>query len=253
MSSHSTIPPKVCPTCGTSFLADRYHPRQVFCSRACRLTAERTPGSPFRRPGEYHTCKACGTPFFVLLTRLKNPGSTNEYCSHRCKGQRIRETQRGRVRSAATRAKLSQSKRGVPNLARRKPPVLLTCLQCGQTSERSGPSRFHAKRARFCSTACWYAYWREHPDIHPLFRGGRFPYYGPNWPDQAREARRRDGYTCRDCGKHQTRPRLDVHHVVPRSAFHGDHRAANALDNLITLCKSCHTKRTHTESALRGR
>lgn len=79
--------------------------------------------------------------------------------------------------------------------------------------------------------------------MSPNWRGGYAPYYGPNWREQARQARKRDGYTCQDCGKVQHRPALDVHHLVARQEFGADYVAANELANLITLCKSCHSAR----------
>lgn len=45
----------------------------------------------------------------------------------------------------------------------------------------------------------------------------------------------RDGGKCMECGK--TNCKLEVHHIKPRR-WNG----ANTLDNLITLCKSCHQK-----------
>lgn len=103
--------------------------------------------------------------------------------------------------------------------------------------------RAHAKVRRFCGTACWYAYIRDRPDEATRWRGGFEPYYGPNWERQKRLARQRDSYTCGDCGLHQTDPALDVHHLVPRRFFNRDFEAANHLDNLITPCKACHTRR----------
>lgn len=45
----------------------------------------------------------------------------------------------------------------------------------------------------------------------------------------------RDGYTCQDCGIKQD---LQVHHKT--YAHHGDEK--NHLDDLITLCHTCHRK-----------
>lgn len=43
---------------------------------------------------------------------------------------------------------------------------------------------------------------------------------------------RRDGYRCRHCGY---RGGLHAHHLVYRS-----HSGEDSLDNLVTLCASCH-------------
>lgn len=84
------------------------------------------------------------------------------------------------------------------------------------------------------------------PD-NPNWKGGHRE-YGPNWYDQRREARERDGYQCRVCGVDEAdlEYELDVHHIVPRRGFTNDgdfdHEAANQLDNLVTMCRSCHIR-----------
>ncbi len=73
--------------------------------------------------------------------------------------------------------------------------------------------------------------------------------YGPSW-SQAREAARvRDGFICRQCGAPEKAGRAhDVHHLKPFRSFGyipGENRndlMANELDNLITLCPSCHQR-----------
>jgi DEAD/DEAH box helicase domain-containing protein len=79
--------------------------------------------------------------------------------------------------------------------------------------------------------------------------------YGPSWPDASRAARARDGGHCRQCGAPERPDRAhDVHHLRPFREFgyvpgenHND-RQANALDNLITLCSTCH----HRAETARG-
>lgn len=70
-------------------------------------------------------------------------------------------------------------------------------------------------------------------------------YRGPDWNEIAGKARKRDGNECKHCGMsaadHQDRwgSLLEVHHIVPFYEF-TDHKKANRLSNLVTLCKSCH-------------
>jgi DEAD/DEAH box helicase domain-containing protein len=77
--------------------------------------------------------------------------------------------------------------------------------------------------------------------------------YGPNWSAQRDAARVRDGFRCQGCGAAEPAGRQhDVHHRVPFRAFLADSgprgglppelawQAANRLDNLVTLCASCH-------------
>jgi DEAD/DEAH box helicase domain-containing protein len=73
--------------------------------------------------------------------------------------------------------------------------------------------------------------------------------YGPNWPQQRAAARARDGYRCTVCGAPE-RPghQHDVHHIRPFRSFgyipgvNENYRQANRLENLRTLCRSCHQK-----------
>ncbi len=73
--------------------------------------------------------------------------------------------------------------------------------------------------------------------------------YGPNWPEQRDKARARDGYRCVLCGAPESPGRQhDVHHIRPFRSFgylpgvNENYRLANQLDNLRTLCRSCHQK-----------
>jgi len=47
----------------------------------------------------------------------------------------------------------------------------------------------------------------------------------------------RDGWRCQGCGASQN---LQVHHLIRRSKL-----GADALDNLITLCATCHQSQHH--------
>jgi DEAD/DEAH box helicase domain-containing protein len=65
--------------------------------------------------------------------------------------------------------------------------------------------------------------------------------YGPGWPQIRDRVRARDQYTCQVCGAVETNRQHDVHHKVPFRAF-TSFVEANRLDNLTTLCPSCHHK-----------
>ncbi|WP_161605724.1 HNH endonuclease [Natrinema pallidum] len=82
---------------------------------------------------------------------------------------------------------------------------------------------------------------------HHMWKGGGVEYYGPSWPQQRAKTLRRDDFECQNCGigrdDHYEKFDLDlnVHHVQPFRTF--DSAAiANQLDNLVTLCHSCHLK-----------
>jgi DEAD/DEAH box helicase domain-containing protein len=65
--------------------------------------------------------------------------------------------------------------------------------------------------------------------------------YGPDWPRTRDRVRARDKYTCQVCGAVETNRQHDVHHKTPFRAF-TSYVEANRLDNLTTLCPSCHHK-----------
>ncbi|MBN2117811.1 MAG: DEAD/DEAH box helicase [Anaerolineales bacterium] len=65
--------------------------------------------------------------------------------------------------------------------------------------------------------------------------------YGPGWSKVRDRARARDKYTCQVCGAVETTRQHDVHHKTPFRAF-TSFIEANRLENLITLCHSCHRK-----------
>jgi DEAD/DEAH box helicase domain-containing protein len=97
------------------------------------------------------------------------------------------------------------------------------------------------------------AYWLSLPEetVEKLRRGGLWVSdrrnYGPNWPQQRDLARARDGHHCQHCGAPERGGRHhDVHHLRAFREFGyvpGANEAyleANRLENLITLCATCH-------------
>ncbi|MDR3574931.1 MAG: DEAD/DEAH box helicase [Anaerolineaceae bacterium] len=65
--------------------------------------------------------------------------------------------------------------------------------------------------------------------------------YGPNWNAQKSLARRRDRFTCQNCGALQNGQSHHVHHKIPFRSF-PSYIQANQLENLITLCPACHQR-----------
>ena len=90
--------------------------------------------------------------------------------------------------------------------------------------------------------------------------------YGPNWQEQRGHVRARDGYRCTVCGAAETPARQhDVHHRVPFRFFgyipgppplgNQAYLEANRLENLTTLCRTCHRRAemiVHVRSGLAG-
>ena len=92
--------------------------------------------------------------------------------------------------------------------------------------------------------------------------------YGPNWSQQRRKVLERDGYRCRTCGGGASNLSIEekgillhIHHIRPFRDYgyipgvNENYRQANEIDNLITLCPSCHRRAEagqQTRSALGG-
>lgn len=55
-----------------------------------------------------------------------------------------------------------------------------------------------------------------------------------SWREIRKKVLIRDNFLCRKCGASK---KLSVHHVIPQKKTRD-----NSLDNLITLCSSCHLK-----------
>lgn len=82
--------------------------------------------------------------------------------------------------------------------------------------------------------------------------GGHEKYYGPNWIKQREKRIEYDGAQCVVCGmdseehKEAVGHDLEVHHIQKLKSFKTgdgtDYESANRLENLITMCRSCHAK-----------
>ena len=161
-------------------------------------------------------------------------------CGKTCKGKNGFHGKRGLCRSC-TSPLVGQS--------RSKCRVELKCPQCNVIFKVQ-PSIAQKNDRTFCSKKCYSKYLTNITgDKVPNWRGGTIKYYGPNWRQQKRLCRKRDDYTCQNCGKSQkdNRYSLDVHHVKPFKSFgyivneNTNYLLANHLDNLISLCRSCHS------------
>ena len=119
---------------------------------------------------------------------------------------------------------------------------LLNCDWCG-IAIKVKPSRQKECDHHFCSKSHYQLYisaMRRYAN-NPNWRGGRLIFRGPNWQKQRKLAAQRDNYTCQICNKQGIR--VFVHHIIP-FGFFGlvAYEQANRLENLVTLCSSCHVK-----------
>jgi hypothetical protein len=195
-----------------------------FCNRECKHEHQRKMGHKINQHlinKVEKACKGCGKTYSVIKSRE----NTSKFCSKNCLGKANGE-----------RGKVQYRKR-----------IIVYCTNCGNRIEKK-PSVI--KKWNFCNESCMAKYYEKSKAFSgsnsATWQGGEIDYYGPNWRSQRRKARKRDNYTCQDCGKteEQVGHELSIHHIIPFREFNGDWKSANMLSNLVSLCEyPCHRKR----------
>lgn len=162
-----------------------------------------------------------------------NKKETAMYCSRRCKDKA----------------------RKIRRQTGRTPAVYLDCkcLWCGKDFKQL--KRFYISKnkhrtPKFCSLKCAYASRRG--KASPLFRGPANSTRGVNWKELANSIRRRDCYQCQVCSAKQRQGtrKFPVDHVIPERLMGDFDLEPHIARNLMTVCWSCHAKKTHAEYAL---
>ena len=209
-----------CPTCGREFETERG--LKIHHSKAHNESIS----------GVELTCAHCGDTY----RKPPSEAERSRFCSRDC--------------LAAHRSEeLSEPFGGESNR------VELTCEWCGTSYSRAASN---AEGSRFCSKECqsaaqsvefssedWHLQGVRGAD-HPSYEGSD-EYRGTNWPEQREAALERDDRQCVNCGlsmeEHIERHgcELHVHHIDPIGNYDVV-EDANTLDNLLTVCRSCHSK-----------
>jgi len=228
---HSTVhderlPNRTCAECEDAFYSDY---EKKYCSEDCRLAAMDYTGEAnpnYCGAKESTTCRICGEQF--------------EYYP---------SNKDGRVCPDCVE---TEDRREQPSLSGSDNPrwdggkVTLDCENCDVSFDRY-PSQIESEVA-LCSDDCRREWLSEafRGDGHPNWKGGTPDSYGPGWNAVRREALERDGHECvlcatsdEDLGRNP-----DVDHITPVRAFREseNHELADAhhLDNVVTLCPTCH-------------
>ncbi len=201
----------VCETCGITFtkVFSRVKGKHIYCSQKCAHTG--------RQRRKIKPCYICGTPVIRPQSLMNERVTCGEQCYREFK--RIMAT-----------GENSPVKNSVPK----------TCVICGKKFEVPASKSY---KGLCCSAECRCKY------VSLLFKRRRYDkwakgitkqlYRGPNWEEQRQKALERDGHKCRKCSSTEC---VCVHHKKPFRNFHGDYVKANTLGNLVTLCRSCHSK-----------
>lgn len=234
-----------CKACGQEFKAYRSQGvlrkqgEPQYCSRVCFMSAWEKSRS--------YICEQCGKEFLARTTAVrKNP----RFCSTDCykasgygktlvvcqQCGKVWETFKAYNRKYCSKTCMGRNSTIVKQKKAISSPRL--CLHCGKLL--SGRQR----RNLFCGKECLQNWTERHEKgEHAILKRNDPNYRGPNWKQQRRNARHRDNYACQRCGaiERDLGCQLDVHHIRPFSKFGlDDYRSANALSNLVSLCRPCH-------------
>jgi DEAD/DEAH box helicase domain-containing protein len=120
-----------------------------------------------------------------------------------------------------------------------------------QTHENMGQAELELPPSELITTGYWVALSDEAVEkLQSIGLWSNAPNnYGPGWNTIRQRVRERDGYRCQSCGVLESGREHDVHHKIPFRTFPSP-QEANQLNNLVTLCQSCHRR---VETAVRVR
>lgn len=157
------------------------------------------------------TCPICNKTFYIRLCKAEQ----RKFCSRECYKKSV----------------YGEGNPSYKNAKREK-----DCEYCGKEFSYFPSVR---KDAKFCSRSCLAK--SRLGENASNWKGGHKQYYGNNWIFKREKARQRDNYTCQNCGiKEKDLGReLDVHHIKPFDVCE-NYQEANNINNLMSLCYSCH-------------
>lgn len=269
-----------CTTCNKEFHHKKQKAGK-FCSIPCYRAWQKSPGYLHGRPKKYNgDCAHCSKAVYGKDVSVCRNGKKSDkiFCDRDCYNNYRIALRASTLSATSTKCKGCDatvgalSKKGVKPLycsfecrVRHKTPKPQVCVNCGHEfcAIKWFKGRKRATRvthAKTCSAKCHNQWIRNNPErkrkISEAFRGEKHPnwqggpttdkgrhYRGAGWTRIRKEIRKRDNYTCQDCGVTEAEHgrALDVHHKRPFNQFNGDNEKANKPSNLITLCKKCHT------------
>ena len=207
-----------CPTCEENFSSDR----------GMKIHHKRKHGESIATgPSTIEIeCYLCGdTHEMIEWVADENP---RNFCSDECRNEWLSEFRSGDDNPAKrdeVREKISESLTGIERSEEFKQKV----------SEAMRGREIEWKDKISEPTGSDHPNWKDEATAN-----GPLPpeLYGDNWEESRREALERDDYDCRICGDEA---QLNVHHIKGVREFDNPDEA-NRLENLVTLCVSCHAK-----------
>lgn len=216
-----------CRECYWEYKRNNEYPGQFKKGHApCKIIKES------KYPLESFVCPVCGKNFKKRITKKKRPQAV--YCCQKCayKGRSLGFTKR-RIENGYNVEKKQHEK---------------ICSFCGKEYKTT------KKTQKYCCRKCFEGAHRKNMagDKNPSWKGGTTyknrGFRGPYWDEIRKECYKRDNYVCQDCGvkcigkaganKETTNKIIQCHHI---KGFESE--KDNKIDNLVTLCLSCHLKR----------
>lgn len=133
--------------------------------------------------------------------------------------------------------------------------VEVACDNCGDTVVRKR-SKYERNERNFCDIDCrgeWQSEYRCGENHPRWIENPDHINYGGSWPEQREKRLEKDGHECVICSKSNAQEKidkgrgLDVHHIDKARNYLQedgtlDEEKAHRLENLITLCRSCHRR-----------
>lgn len=168
------------------------------------------------------------------------------YCSRSCQGRaKIPHLNRVRRPPKNHPSAFKPGQQVGPDNPMYVPAQGFICEHCRQPFElKPWQVRHHLRwgglKIRFCGRKCFSASGAFRGEKSTSWVGGSKTYRGRSWIRARLAAVKRDNGTCQFCGK-VIGVSIPVHHVRPYRDFDSDVEA-NAIDNLICACQSCHMK-----------
>ncbi len=222
------MPNRECNNCGDRFYCEY---ERKYCSSECHDEAVSYEGSdnPNYDGGKSQTeCVYCGTEFKYYESEKEGL-----YCPECVENESWRDPP---VISGEDHPRWNGGK------------LTLSCDVCDATVERY-PNQANGD-ATLCSPECQYEWLSEAftGEGHPNWEGGGMGAYGKGWNEVRERALERDGRACVVCGTdaEELGRNPDVHHIVPVRVFVETpvfaERDAHTLDNVVSLCPSCHRR-----------
>lgn len=215
-----------CANCGKLVQVQQYRltrNKNVCCSKKC--------SDQFKGKDRLSAvCKTCGKTFY------HRPSENRIFCSNYCLYKhRFEEKYKSCVEQIGFAVEVRRNPQG-------KLLIEVKCAYCGKWHNPKGQTlnstvcgtKFHHYDAKFycsegCKEACPVFNQKDYP------KGFKVASSREVSPDLRHMCLERDGWKCQKCGKSE--PPLHCHHIEGATQ---NKMISNDIDNVITLCKSCH-------------